>query len=114
MIRVGSRRRAVATAALLILGTWLAAGAGAAAQSSAPNAVTLQADPTGAPPRADKRAIYTLGADDQIMIHAIDVPDISDKAQRIDPNGDLRLPIVGRIHAAGLTIEQLEAEIAIH
>ena len=39
------------------------------------------------------------------------MPDISGKPQRLDPNGDLRLPMVGRVHAAGMTIEQLEAEL---
>ncbi len=57
------------------------------------------------------RSTYVLGPDDQILIQAVDVPDISGKAQRLDPNGDLRLPMVGRVHAAGLTLEQLEAEL---
>src|SRR6185369_8663847 len=37
---------------------------------------------------------------------------ISGKTQRLDPNGDLRLPMVGRVHAAGMTLEQLEAELS--
>jgi polysaccharide export outer membrane protein len=45
------------------------------------------------------------------MVQVADVPDISGKPQRIDPNGDLKLPMVGRVRAAGLTIEQLEAEL---
>jgi polysaccharide export outer membrane protein len=56
-------------------------------------------------------ADYRLGADDQIVIHVSDAPDITDKPQRLDPNGDLRLPMVGRIHAAGMTLEQFEAEV---
>jgi polysaccharide biosynthesis/export protein len=59
------------------------------------------------PPRAD----YVLGPDDQITILVSDAPDISGKPQRLDPSGDLRLPIVGRVHAAGLTLDQLEAEL---
>ena len=50
-------------------------------------------------------------AHDQITILVSDAPDISGKPQRLDPNGDLRLPIVGRVHAAGLTLDQLEAEL---
>ena len=46
------------------------------------------------------------------MIHALDVPDISGKTQRLDPNGDLRLPMIGRVHAAGMTVPELEAELA--
>jgi polysaccharide biosynthesis/export protein len=57
------------------------------------------------------RSTYVLGPDDQIQIQAVEVPDISGKPQRLDPNGDLRLPMVGRVHAAGLTLEQLEKEL---
>ncbi len=39
------------------------------------------------------------------------LPDISGKPQRIDPSGDLRLPMVGRVRAEGLTVDQLEAEL---
>jgi polysaccharide export outer membrane protein len=56
-------------------------------------------------------AAYVLGAGDQIVIHAVDVPDVSDKPQKLDQNGDIRLPMMGRIHAAGLTVEQLESEL---
>src|SRR5262249_3869193 len=58
------------------------------------------------------RASYVLGPDDQVVIRVLDMPDLSDKPQRIDPNGDLRMPVVGRVRAAGLTAEQLEAELA--
>src|SRR5919106_3450422 len=54
---------------------------------------------------------YVLGPDDQIAIHALDLPDISDKPQRLDPNGDIRLPLIGRIHAGGMTVEELENEL---
>jgi polysaccharide export outer membrane protein len=36
---------------------------------------------------------------------------MSDKPFRVDADGELKLPMVGRIHAGGLTPEQLEAEI---
>jgi polysaccharide export outer membrane protein len=60
---------------------------------------------------APVRTTYVLGPDDQLIIRAADVPDITDKPQRLDPNGDLRLPMVGRVHAAGMTVEQLEREL---
>jgi polysaccharide export outer membrane protein len=41
----------------------------------------------------------------------LDVPDISGKPQRLDPNGDLKLPMIGRVHAAGMTLDQLEREL---
>jgi polysaccharide export outer membrane protein len=60
---------------------------------------------------ATLRTTYQLGPDDQIMILVTDIPDISGKPQRLDPDGDLRLPMVGRVRAAGMTLEQLEAEL---
>ena len=58
------------------------------------------------------RSSYVLGPDDQIVIQVSDVPDISGKPQRLDPNGDIRLPMVGRVHAAGMTLEQFEADLS--
>lgn len=60
---------------------------------------------------SDIRSTYVLGPEDQITIHAVDLPDISDKTLRLGLNGDLKLPMVGRITAAGMTTEQLEAEL---
>jgi polysaccharide biosynthesis/export protein len=57
------------------------------------------------------RTTYVLGPGDQLVIHAVDVPDISDKSQRIDSAGDLKLPLVGRLHVQGLTVEQLETDL---
>ncbi len=56
-------------------------------------------------------AAYVLGPEDQLSVHVVDLEDISDKPVRIDPNGYLELPLIGRIHAAGLTVEQLRAAL---
>lgn len=56
---------------------------------------------------------YVLGPDDQIVIHAIDSPEISDKPFLIGMNGNLTLPLIGRVKAGGLTVEQLETELNI-
>jgi polysaccharide export outer membrane protein len=58
------------------------------------------------------RSSYVLGPEDQVSVRALDAEEISDKPVRIDMSGFLRLPMVGRIQAAGLTLEQLEAAIA--
>lgn len=55
---------------------------------------------------------YVLGPDDQILIRALDAEEISEKPVLIGTDGYIRLPMVGRLHAAGLTVEQLETEIA--
>ena len=55
---------------------------------------------------------YTLGPGDQISIHVVDMDEISDKPQRIDPNGYVDIPMAGRIRASGLSLEQFKAEVS--
>ncbi len=52
-----------------------------------------------------------IGPDDTVTIMALNVDEIS-KAWRIGPSGELNLPLVGRINAAGMTADQLEKAIA--
>ena len=70
------------------------------------------AAPAWAPDQARTLAAYVLGPDDQIAVRAPDAEEIGDKPIRIDMGGYIRLPLVGRIKASGLTVEQLESEIA--
>ena len=58
------------------------------------------------------RAAYRLGPDDQVVLHVANAPDISEKPVRIDADGYIKLPMVGRVKAAGLTAGQLEGELA--
>jgi polysaccharide biosynthesis/export protein len=52
---------------------------------------------------------YILGPDDQILIRAPETGDMFEKPVLIGTNGNITLPLIGRIQAAGLTVEQLEA-----
>jgi len=52
-----------------------------------------------------------LGPDDSVTIMALNVDEIS-KQWRIGPSGELNLPMVGRVKAAGMTADQLESEIS--
>ncbi len=72
-------------------------------------AATAAAAASGA--GAAMRKPDVLGPDDQVTIHVTDAPDISDKPYRIDNSGELRIPRAGRIQAAGLTAQELEAAI---
>jgi polysaccharide export outer membrane protein len=54
---------------------------------------------------------YVLGPEDQVKIWALGIEEISDKPARIDPGGDLDLPLIGKVHAGGLTVEQLKIEL---
>jgi len=54
---------------------------------------------------------YVLGPDDQIAIRALEGLDLGDKPVLIGTNGNITLPLIGRVKAAGLTVEQLETEL---
>jgi polysaccharide export outer membrane protein len=53
-----------------------------------------------------------LGPDDQVTIRVLNLDEIPTEPFRIDLRGNINVPLAGRIHAAGLTVEQLEAELA--
>lgn len=61
---------------------------------------------------APVRYAYILGPEDQITIRVLDAEEIDSKPVRIDSAGFIRLPLVGNIRAGGLTVDQLEAELA--
>jgi polysaccharide export outer membrane protein len=51
-----------------------------------------------------------IGPDDGIAITAADAEELN-KTWRVNSSGDLNLPMLGQIHAAGLTVEQLENDL---
>jgi polysaccharide export outer membrane protein len=52
-----------------------------------------------------------LGPGDEVTIWALGVEEFSDKPVRIDPEGYLDLPLIGRVKAGGSTIEQLKVNL---
>jgi polysaccharide export outer membrane protein len=52
-----------------------------------------------------------LGPNDEITILAVDADELANKPIRVSTSGDINLPLVGRVHAAGLTVRQLETEL---
>lgn len=57
------------------------------------------------------RPTYTLGVGDQITIHSPGMEEINDNPYRVDSEGNINLPVLGKIPAAGITVEQLEATL---
>jgi polysaccharide export outer membrane protein len=55
---------------------------------------------------------YVLGPDDQVTIHVVEADEINGKAYRVDEKGDLDLPLIGSLHAAGFTVHQVETRVA--
>lgn len=51
---------------------------------------------------------YVLGPGDQIKVWALGLEELSEKPMRIDPSGFIDLPMLGRLRAGGLTVEQLK------
>ncbi|HVW07823.1 MAG TPA: polysaccharide biosynthesis/export family protein [Bryobacteraceae bacterium] len=54
---------------------------------------------------------YKLGAGDEVTIWALGLDEVGTHPFRIDLNGNLDVPMAGRIHAAGLTVDQLHEEL---
>src|SRR5689334_13049662 len=61
-------------------------------------------------PSAEPRT-FRLGPDDVILVRAVDAEEISDKQIRVDAEGYINMPLVGRLHAAGLTVDELQVEM---
>jgi polysaccharide biosynthesis/export protein len=58
------------------------------------------------------RANYVLGPNDQILIRAVQVDEIGQRPYRIDAEGNIDLPLIGTVKAGGLSVDQLETELA--
>lgn len=57
------------------------------------------------------RPDYVLGPNDQILIRAPQAEEINERPFRVDTEGFITLPIVGRIRASGLTVQAFEVEL---
>ncbi|MEZ5401938.1 MAG: SLBB domain-containing protein [Bryobacteraceae bacterium] len=91
-IQMMSKRRGMYGAGLLAAALLLAGGAlGAEERRSAANEVVV-------------------GPDDTVTISALDFEEIN-KAWRVSSSGDLNLPLLGRVQAAGMTVRELESEL---
>lgn len=80
------------------------------AQSAQPGQPS-QNTPAQQLPQDTIRPNYVLGPNDQIQIRAPEAEEIDQKPFRIDGDGNINLPLVGRIHAGGMTIQELEVDL---
>ncbi len=68
--------------------------------------------PKAAPPGAcGQVSQYVLGPDDQVSVLISDLEEINGRQFRIDKDGELELPLAGRVDASGKTVDQLGREI---
>lgn len=57
------------------------------------------------------RSTYLLGPDDQLDIAGPELSEFANKPVRIDGEGDIQVPLAGRVHIAGLTVQQTEQRL---
>jgi polysaccharide export outer membrane protein len=75
-------------------------------------AAGVAAEQRDVPPESVTRSVAVLGPDDSITVLALNCEELS-KDWRIGATGDVTFPMIGRLHLAGMTIEQAESEISI-
>src|SRR5262249_28501127 len=63
------------------------------------------------PPTGEHLSSYVLGPNDEVVILSLVAEDLANKPNRITTSGDLNFPMIGRIHAAGMTLDQLQTEV---
>src|SRR5438132_738299 len=56
---------------------------------------------------------YKLGPDDQVVITVMFADELNNKTVRIDSSGYINIPFAGRVHAATLTVRELERDLTI-
>jgi len=88
---------------IFVFGTVVALAQQQPAPTQAPNAVP--------PPATSILPTYILGPNDQILIRVPQSDEINERPFRIDTEGFITVPIVGRVRAAGLTVQALEADL---
>lgn len=67
--------------------------------------------PQQQPTKESNTASYTLGPGDDVVVKAVDVDEIKEIPVRIDLQGNIKLPLVGKVNAAGLKADELEAAL---
>ena len=56
--------------------------------------------------------VYVLGPGDQLSIWALGAEEVGKSPVRIDPSGYVDLPLIGRVRAGGLTVQQFSGNLA--
>jgi polysaccharide export outer membrane protein len=54
---------------------------------------------------------YVLGPNDQISIDVVELPEFNSRSYRVDNDGTVSLPLLGRVKAAGLTLSEFEGDV---
>ena len=57
------------------------------------------------------RSTYLLGPDDQLEISGPELTESANKPARIDSEGNVQVPLLGRVHVAGMTVQETEQKL---
>lgn len=66
---------------------------------------------TGSPATATVPRGYILGTGDIVTVHVTELDEFNGRTFRVDNDGTINLPFVGRIHVGGLTLTELETNV---
>ena len=58
-------------------------------------------------------SVYVLGPEDQIMVQGPNAEDLANKPLRIDGKGEVVLPLLGSVHAGGLSVREFEQALNV-
>jgi polysaccharide biosynthesis/export protein len=109
-----SQRSAVICSGILLsvfLSNFVQAQSGAGGNTTKPLAASSAPAEGTNPPSKPHDNIYVIGNDDVLTINVWKEPDIS-RSVPVRSDGNISLPLVGEVQAAGHTPHQLEADIA--
>jgi polysaccharide biosynthesis/export protein len=104
MIRTKTRTKVVSIGLLAMLAGLNASGQGA---------TSAVVDPQKSTCGDQVRSTYLLGPDDQLQISGPELDEPVGKLVGVDGEGDIQAPMVGRVHVAGLTVQQAEKELNV-
>lgn len=65
-----------------------------------------------APAAPERVADYVLGPEDQIVVHAFQVPEVPPGPIQVGGDGYIDLPMAGRVKVSGLTVSAVEQELS--
>jgi polysaccharide export outer membrane protein len=100
------------TALAAACGLMLAAPLATAPAVSAPPKTTLADLPQAELSTTGAQGDYIIGPQDKLRIRVFQVKDLSFDEEEVDANGQIQLPLIGKVMAGGKTTMQLQDEIA--
>jgi polysaccharide export outer membrane protein len=89
---------------IVLLGALTASGQEASTPAAATNSQKVTCS-------SQVRSTYLLGAEDELQISGPELEELANKTVRVDGEGDIQVPLVGRVHVAGMTVQQAEQEL---